>query len=114
MITEVKKHKGDIWGVKELASFLRISPVTLYRSLERGDIPCRKVGNQYRFYRPAVEDWLSFPLKANELSLYFKARDMHAEKYGLGGITMGEIDREIAAVRKAQKKRKKKTKKGSK
>lgn len=106
MTTKTKEHKGDVWGIKELADFLRISPITLYRSLENSDIPYRKVGNQYRFYGPAIEEWLSFPIKMSELSLYFRDRHTHAKEYGLDKVTMEEINREIEAVRKARKRRK--------
>lgn len=106
MISESREHKGEVWGVKELADFLRISTITLYRSLENGDIPCRKIGSQYRFYRPAVEEWLSFPLKMHELDLYFHARHARAKEYGLDKMSMEEIDREVEAVRKTRRKRK--------
>lgn len=105
MITESEKHKGEVWGVKELADFLRISTITLYRSLENGDIPCRKIGNQYRFYRPAIEEWLSFPLKMQELDLYFQDRHMRAKKYGLDKMSIEEIDHEVETVRKARRRR---------
>ena len=44
--------------VKEVAALLRVSPQTLYKMLDQGEIPAVKVGSQWRFDRNRIRDWL--------------------------------------------------------
>lgn len=44
--------------LEEVADYLRVTRKTIYRLLEREEIPSTRVGHQYRFKRAAVEDWL--------------------------------------------------------
>jgi excisionase family DNA binding protein len=44
--------------VKEVAAMLRVSAQTLYKMLEQGRIPALRVGNQWRFERQKVQEWL--------------------------------------------------------
>lgn len=37
---------------------LRVSPQTLYKMLEQGEIPAVKVGSQWRFDREKIKDWI--------------------------------------------------------
>lgn len=43
---------------KQLAEYLQLSQRTVYRLLERGDLPAVKVGGQWRFRKSAVDEWL--------------------------------------------------------
>lgn len=45
--------------VEEVAKFLRVSRHTVYRLVERGEIPGRKIGRVWRFPRVALEQFLS-------------------------------------------------------
>ena len=44
--------------IKELAQMLGVDLRKVERMAQRGEIPCHKVGNQYRFNRAAITDWL--------------------------------------------------------
>jgi excisionase family DNA binding protein len=44
--------------LEELASYLRVTKKTIYRLLERGHIPARKVGRQWRFDKASIDTWL--------------------------------------------------------
>jgi len=44
--------------VGELADYLRVTKKTIYRLLGRGKIPANKVGNQWRFEKSLIDDWL--------------------------------------------------------
>jgi excisionase family DNA binding protein len=44
--------------VKEVSSMLRVSAQTLYKMLEQGRIPALRIGNQWRFERQKVLEWL--------------------------------------------------------
>ena len=41
-----------------LARYLHVDLKTVQGLAQRGEIPCRKVGKAYRFYRPAIITWL--------------------------------------------------------
>src|SRR5690606_7045259 len=47
-----------VMTTKELAEYLRLSERSVYRLLERGEIPAVKVGGQWRFRKSAVDEWL--------------------------------------------------------
>jgi excisionase family DNA binding protein len=46
--------------VKEVAAFLRINRSTLYRMIQRGEIPYFRVGYDYRFDSESVERWIAW------------------------------------------------------
>ncbi|HVA56802.1 MAG TPA: helix-turn-helix domain-containing protein [Gemmatimonadaceae bacterium] len=43
---------------KQLAEYLQLSQRTVYRLLERGDLPAVKVGGQWRFRKATLDEWL--------------------------------------------------------
>lgn len=44
--------------LEEVASYLRVTKKTIYRSLERKDIPATKVGHLWRFNKASINEWL--------------------------------------------------------
>lgn len=44
--------------VNEVADFLKLSPITVYRELVKRRLPGFKVGNQWRVRRDLLEDWI--------------------------------------------------------
>jgi excisionase family DNA binding protein len=48
----------NLLTVKEVSALLRVSAQTLYKMLEQGRIPALRVGNQWRFERQKVMEWL--------------------------------------------------------
>ncbi len=44
--------------IEEVASYLRLSKDTVYRMAQAGKIPASKVGQQWRFRREDVDEWL--------------------------------------------------------
>ncbi len=48
----------QILTFSETAQYLKIGEKTLQRAIARGEIPCAKVGNQWRFMRTVIDDWL--------------------------------------------------------
>jgi len=41
-----------------LAKYLRCHPSTIYRLLKRKEIPAFKIGSDWRFQKPVIENWL--------------------------------------------------------
>lgn len=48
----------NLLTLKEVAKLLRLSPQTLYKMLEQGEIPAVKIGSQWRFDREQLKSWL--------------------------------------------------------
>ena len=48
----------DLLTTKQLAEYLQLSERSVYRLVERGEIPALKVGGQWRFRKSAVDEWL--------------------------------------------------------
>jgi len=44
--------------VKELAYYLRVKPITIYRKAKAGEIPAVKIGKGWRFSSADIESWL--------------------------------------------------------
>jgi len=60
----------QLMTLREVADYLRVTEKTIYRLLRRGKIPATKVGNQWRFDKTLVDEWLqrnSVGAKANIL-----------------------------------------------
>jgi excisionase family DNA binding protein len=44
--------------IDQLAEYLQIPKSTLYKLVQDGKVPGKKVGRQWRFHREAVDAWL--------------------------------------------------------
>lgn len=47
-----------ILNVRELAKYLNIAPITIYRATKRGEIPYFKIGRHLKFSQAAIDRWL--------------------------------------------------------
>ncbi len=52
------KGAKDLLDVEEVASFLDVGPVTIYRWCREGRLPCLKIGRSWRIRREALEEFL--------------------------------------------------------
>jgi len=50
--------KDELLGVPEIARYLKMSEVTVYRWCKQGKLPCLKLGHSWRVRRSALEDFL--------------------------------------------------------
>jgi len=49
----------DKWlTVEELSIYLKMSRTKLYNLAQKGEIPVSKIGNQWRFDREEIDDWM--------------------------------------------------------
>lgn len=56
---EVEQTVNDkLLTVDDLAGYLQLSTKTIYRMLRRGQLPCYRVGNQWRFRKSTIDAWL--------------------------------------------------------
>jgi len=49
----------ELMSIQEVASYLKVSPQTIYRRAQAGEIPAIKVGNRWRFRLTDIEGWLT-------------------------------------------------------
>ena len=60
----------ELMTVEEVANYLRVAEKTIYRLVGQGEIPAAKIGQQWRFKRTSIDDWIhlnSVGAKANIL-----------------------------------------------
>ncbi len=50
---------GDILTIRQLADYLMVSEKTVYRMLDRNQLPAVRVGAQWRFRKQDIDGWLS-------------------------------------------------------
>jgi excisionase family DNA binding protein len=61
----VQKHTAEVanvvklWTVEAVAEFLGVSKTWVYRRVESGEIPHRKIGRVVRFVPDEVTSWLN-------------------------------------------------------
>ncbi len=49
----------DKWlTIEELATYLKLSRTKLYGMAQKGEIPASKIGNQWRFDRDEIDQWM--------------------------------------------------------
>lgn len=56
----------DIMTLKEVAEFLKLSELSLYRLLRERKIPAFKIGQQWRFKKSALDKWIEDKMQENK------------------------------------------------
>jgi len=49
---------NEIMTVEQLAKYLNVGVTTIYKLANEGKIPGTKVGNQWRFRKEKIDEWL--------------------------------------------------------
>ncbi len=55
----------DVLTLAEAAAYLRVSETEIIDLMRGQGLPGRKVGNQWRFLKAAIQEWLRLPEKEN-------------------------------------------------
>lgn len=63
----------ELLGVDEVAAYLAVHPITIYRWCREGRLPCLKVGKAWRVPRPALEEFLRQGLRPQTLVGHLQA-----------------------------------------
>ena len=50
---------GKVLTVRDVSSYLRVHPSTIYRMLKRNELPAFRVGSDWRFTVEAIDHWLA-------------------------------------------------------
>ena len=53
------KNGDSVLTVQELALYLRMKPITIYKHACTGKLPGFKVGSHWRFKKRTIDDWIS-------------------------------------------------------
>ena len=51
--------EDTVFTVQEVASYLRMQPVTIYKHAKAGKLPCFKVGANWRFKKATIDRWIT-------------------------------------------------------
>ena len=94
----------EVMSVKELAEYLGFGVAKIYRMLEARELPVAKIGGQYRFYKPVIDEWLREksrePLREKELGEIVARIRRDADQKGLATSSDDEIERFVHELRK--------------
>jgi PTS system nitrogen regulatory IIA component len=78
----------DLFTPKQLAEYLQLSARTVYRLLERNELPGVRVGGQWRFRKSQVDHWLDRRLPGLEST---ELRELSAPTDGAAPPTLSEL-----------------------
>ena len=53
-----RRPEPALMTVKDLADYLNVHPSTIYRMLRKNELPCFKIGSDWRFHRAAIDNWI--------------------------------------------------------
>ena len=79
-------ERDEVLTAEEAAEYLKMALSTLYRFMRSGDVPCFKLGNQWRFKKSILDEWME---KMSTLDI---------------GVRIGGIDEEANVMEKTEKK----------
>ena len=48
----------NILTAQELAAYLHVKPVTVYKMAKQGRVPAFRVAKSWRFHKPTIDQWL--------------------------------------------------------
>lgn len=83
----MQNDKNDyVMTAEEAAEYLKMALSTLYRYMRSGQVPCFKVGNQWRFKKSVLDEWME------EMSML----DI--------GLKIGSVDKEASVMEKRERK----------
>jgi nitrogen PTS system EIIA component len=78
----------DLFTPKQLAEYLQLSPRTVYRMLERNELPGVRVGSQWRFRKSEVDYWLDRRLQRFDTA---QLCELSADSEGAAPPTLSEL-----------------------
>ena len=55
----VQSDQNHVMTVQELARYLRMKPVTIYKHAAQGKLPGFKVGASWRFKKKTIDRWIA-------------------------------------------------------
>ena len=94
----------EVMSVKEVAQYLGFGVAKIYRMVDAKELPVAKIGGQYRFYKPVIDEWLREKsiesLREKELGEIVASIRRDAKQKRLATSSDGEILRFVHELRK--------------
>lgn len=59
--SSIAEPSGEVLTLAEAAAYLRIPQDEVLRTVAAGDLPGRLLGDEWRFLKSALQDWLRMP-----------------------------------------------------
>ena len=59
------KEADGVFTVRELAKYLRMKPLTIYKHASTGKLPGFKVGSHWRFKKTTIDSWIEAQEQSN-------------------------------------------------
>lgn len=83
----------DDFDLASLAAYLHMMPAQVSRLIDRGKLPARRVGGQWRFSRPEINAWLEerIGLSDDDELAAMEATLERADTTGLGDVQLAEL-----------------------
>jgi len=81
---------------EEVAGYLRVGKKTIYRLLKQGKIPATRVGQQWRFNKASIDEWLKE--KSAETEAYILVVDDEETIRSLFKNTLEELGHKVIAA----------------
>ena len=78
--------KDEILTVKQLAAYLQLNEMTIYKLAREGKIPASRIGRSWRFKKDLIDDWLARGGAIQRAELIF--RDETERRYPLTSSTI--------------------------
>ena len=66
--TNGTKHAEQIMTLREVAQYLGLHAMTVYKLTREGRMPAAKIGGQWRFKRDVLDHWLEAQMHHNHAS----------------------------------------------
>ena len=63
-----QKKSGQIMTLQEVANYLNLHVMTVYKLTREGRVPAAKIGGQWRFKRDVLEEWLEAQMHKHPIS----------------------------------------------
>ena len=63
------ESQPEIMTVKEVAVYLKMKPVTIYKLAKEGKIPAFRVASFWRFKKDLIDKWLSDESRKNLINI---------------------------------------------
>ena len=54
-----------VMTIKDVAQYLGVHPMTIYKYAQKGKIPAFKIGSDWRFHRRFIEEWIASEMRKN-------------------------------------------------
>ena len=58
VITRRDKVTSSVMTIEEVAEYLKMKVVTIYKHAQEGKIPAFKVGSKWRFKKETIDEWI--------------------------------------------------------